>query len=123
MKRKFEFFLKDIIESIKSINDFIHKMDFQKFSSDDKTSSAVIRKIEIIGEATKNIPDPIKEKYKEIPWNDMAKIRDKVIHSYFGINYETIWNVAKDRLPEIKLEIEKILTDLRDDEIQENLFK
>jgi len=121
MNRRFEFFLKDIIESIRSINDFIDKMDFQQFSSDDKTSSAVIRKIEIIGEATKNIPDPIKEKYKEIPWNDMAKIRDKVIHSYFGINYETIWNVAKDRLPEIKLEIEKILTDFRDDEMQENL--
>jgi len=119
MKRKFEFFLKDIIECIKSIDNFIDKMDFQKFSSDDKTTSAVIRKIEIIGEATKNIPDTIKERYKEIPW----KIRDKVIHSYFGINYETIWNVAKNRLPEIKLEIEKILTDLRDDEMQENLFK
>ncbi len=97
-------------------------MDYQNFISDDKTFSAVIRKIEVIGEAAKNIPSSITEKYNNIPWSDMARMRDKVIHSYFGVDYLTIWNVAKVRFPELKPEIEKILIDLRKDDNQSDLF-
>lgn len=102
MKRKFIFFIKDILECINSISEFIGGMEYENFKDDDKTISAVIRKIEIIGEATKNIPNTITEKYTDIPWSDMAKMRDKIIHSYFGIDYLTIWNVAKIRFPEMK---------------------
>ncbi|MEO8210105.1 MAG: DUF86 domain-containing protein [bacterium] len=122
MKREFTFFINDILESIDSISDFIRDMDYKNFADDDKTSSAVIRKIEIIGEATKNIPTSITEKYANIPWSEMAKIRDKIIHSYFGIDYMTIWNVAKIRFPEMKPEIEKILIDLSNEDNQQNLF-
>ena len=66
----------------------------------------------IVGEATKHIPESIREKYKEIPWKYMARIRDKIAHFYFGIDYEIVWNVIKEKLPEIKPMIEKILKDL-----------
>lgn len=102
MKRKFIFFIQDMIDGINSISSFIVDMDYQDFINDDKTVSAVTRKIEIIGEAAKNVPSSITEKYSNIPWSDMAKMRDKVIHSYFGIDYLTIWNVAKFRFTEMK---------------------
>ena len=79
---------------------------------DEKTYSAVLRKIEIIGEAVKNIPQEIKTQFSETPWSDMAKLRDKIIHSYFEINFETIWKVIKDRLPEIKEKVKSILINL-----------
>ena len=84
-KRNIKLYVKDILEAIKAIEKFVEGMDFESFKEDDKTSSAVIRKFEIIGEATKNIPQSIKEKYPHIPWKEMAGFRDKLIHFYFGI--------------------------------------
>ncbi|MEW6381354.1 MAG: HepT-like ribonuclease domain-containing protein [bacterium] len=72
---------------------FVQGMDFSEFVHDDKTSSAVVRKPEIIGEAAKNIPSYIRQRYKELPWAEMAKTRDKIIHFYFGVDYEIIWKV------------------------------
>lgn len=73
MKRNYKLFIEDILDCIKKIERFIDGMDFNDFVEDDRTSSAVIRKLEIIGEATKNIPQDIRRKYKELPWEDMAK--------------------------------------------------
>ena len=70
-------------------------MDFREFCADDKTSSAVIRKLEIIGEATKNIPDNIQKQYPNIPWREMAGMRDKLIHFYFGVDYKLVWTTIK----------------------------
>jgi uncharacterized protein with HEPN domain len=72
----------------------------------------VVRKLEIIGEATKNVPKAIRQKYKEVPWSKMAKMRDKIIHFYFGVDYDTVWNVVKEKLPEIKPMIQKILKEM-----------
>ncbi|MCL5062552.1 MAG: DUF86 domain-containing protein [Nitrospiraceae bacterium] len=112
MTRDFSLFIKDILEAIDDIENFIGDMNFEAFSSDRKTRTAVVHEIEIIGEATKNIPISIRNKYKELPWQDMAKMRDKISHFYFGINYEIVWKVVKERLPEIKLAVEKILKEL-----------
>ena len=90
-------------------------MNFDQFLEDDKTSSAVVRKLEIIGEATKNIPKSITQKYEEIPWKEMARMRDKIIHFYFGVDYEIVWNVIKERLPEIKPAIRQILEDMENE--------
>ena len=112
MKRDHRLFIEDISECIDKIEEFVGNMDFDEFVRDDKTASAVIRKLEIIGEASKNIPKRIREKYKELPWSDMARMRDKITHGYFGINYKIVWNVIKERLPEIKPVIHKILEEL-----------
>jgi uncharacterized protein with HEPN domain len=88
MKRDIKLYINDIFNAINAIEKFVEGMDFKEFKEDDKTSSAVIRKFEIIGEATKHIPKEIKQKYPDIPWKEMAGLRDKLIHFYFGIKYE-----------------------------------
>jgi uncharacterized protein with HEPN domain len=93
-------------------------MTFEDFVKDDKSSSAVIRKLEIIGEASKKVSPEIRKKYKKIPWGDMAKMRDKIVHFYFGVDHEIIWKVIKDRLPEIRTEISGILNIERRTEIK-----
>ncbi|MBI2653036.1 DUF86 domain-containing protein [Candidatus Woesearchaeota archaeon] len=112
MKREYKLFIQDIKECIEQIDRFVEDMNFNDFVSDDKTSSAVVRKIEIIGEATKNIPSEIRQKYKELPWSDMARMRDKITHSYFVVDYEVVWKTIKERLPEIKPKIDTILIEL-----------
>ena len=112
MTRDYKLFVKDISEAIKDIVIFVGDMDYEEFLKDKKTQKAVAWQIHIIGEATKNIPESIREKYKEVPWKYMARIRDKIAHFYFGIDYEIVWNVIKEKLPEIKPVIEKILKDL-----------
>ena len=82
---------------------------FIDFKRDYKTVDAVIRNFEIIGEAAKNLPKDFKEKYPEVPWEEMYLLRNKVSHEYFGIDYEIIWDVAINYLPENKSQIENIL--------------
>lgn len=103
MKRKNSLYVKDILDAIASIESFTDGMNYARFKDDDKTSSAVIRKLEILGEATKSIPSEIRQGHKDIPWADMAKTRDKIIHGYFGIDYDVIWKTIKERLPTIKV--------------------
>lgn len=113
MKRDYRLFVEDILDSIEKIEEFVADMNFDEFVNDDKTSSAVMRKLEIIGEATKNLPGDIRRKYKGLPWREMARMRDKITHGYFGINYRIVWNVIKERLPEIKPTILQILEDMK----------
>ncbi|QTA38215.1 DUF86 domain-containing protein [Thermosipho ferrireducens] len=108
MKRKASLYIKDIIDSITKIEEFVGNMNFKDFTTDDKTSSAVIRKLEIIGEATKQLPESIRNRFKEIPWPAMAKTRDKIIHFYHGVDYEIIWEIIKKDLPLLKSKLAKI---------------
>ena len=102
MSEKILIYLKDINNAIDSIKKFIQGMNLEQFKNDDKTSSAVIRKFEIIGEATKNIPDVIKEKYPQIPWKDITGMRDKLIHAYSEVDLNLVWKTIQQRLPELK---------------------
>ncbi len=95
MKREYKLFAQDIVECIQRVNEFVGDMTFQEFSRDDKTISAVVRKLEIIGEATKNLPKSLRAQYPGLPWKDMAGMRDKIIHAYFGLNLEIVWKVVK----------------------------
>ncbi len=106
--RDSKLYLKDILDAMDSIEIFVEGMDFEKFKKDDKTSSAVIRKFEIIGEATKKLPEDIKKDYPDIPWREMAGMRDKLIHFYFGVKYELVWRTIKDVIPQIKPYLIKI---------------
>lgn len=101
-------FLQDILDAITDIESFIGDLSYDEFVKDKKTLNAVIRSIEVIGEATKNIPDKIKAKYKEIPWKRMAGTRDKLIHSYFGIDTKTLYKAAKEDIPPLKTLIQKM---------------
>jgi len=116
MKREYNLFIQDIKECIVQIDEFVGNMTLEEFKADEKTSSAVVRKLEIIGEATKNVPKEIRQNYKELPWSDMARMRDKIIHSYFVVDYEIVWKTIKERLPEIKPKIDAILEDLENQE-------
>ncbi len=102
-------FLSDIQEAIRRIGIYTKGIDYENFLEDIKTQDAVIRNLEIIGEAAKNISDDFKEKHPQILWKDLAGVRDKLIHHYFGANLEVVWYIIKDDLPRLKEEIRRIL--------------
>ena len=110
--REYSLYLKDILEAMASIEKFVAGMEFEDFKNDDRTSSAVIRKFEIIGEAIKHIPDEIRNKYPQIKWKQMAGMRDRLIHFYFGVKYDLVWHTIKDIIPQVKPIIHGILKDI-----------
>jgi uncharacterized protein with HEPN domain len=107
--RDYRLYLKDMLAAIGSIEVFVEGMDSETFRADDKTASAVMRKFEVIGEAAKGVPEKIRRAYPDIPWREMAGMRDRLIHFYFGVDHELVWRTIKERLPEVKPQIEDIL--------------
>jgi len=111
MKRDIGLFIEDIINSIKNIEEFSKSLDKEKFSKDNLRQSAIIRQLEIIGEAVKNIPNSFRETYPKIAWKDIAGFRDILSHAYFGVNLDRIWKIIETDLPKLKEEISKIKID------------
>ena len=107
--RDYRLYLKDILSAMESIEGFVEGMDLEGFQADDRTASAVMRKFEIIGEAAKQIPDEIRQNYPQVPWKEMAGMRDRLVHFYFGIDYRLVWRTIKERLPQVKPEIQRML--------------
>lgn len=111
-KREYRDYLRDILEAVDDAESFVEGMSFEQFAKDKKTLNAVVRSLEIIGEAAKNIPVDVREKYGKLPWKKMTGMRDKVIHAYFGVNTKTLWNTVKNDLPPLKQLVQKMLTDI-----------
>lgn len=109
IERNYKMFIEDILESIEKIESYIEGLDYEKFTSKGMVVDAVIRNLEIIGEATRNIPDKIREQNPEIPWKKMIGLRNIATHAYFGIDLEIIWEIVTRNLPETKSQISKIL--------------
>lgn len=107
--RTYLMYLSDIQIAMSRIAEYIQDFSFTEFKRDYKTVDAVIRNFEVIGEASKNLPTDIKLKYPKVPWEEMYLLRNKVSHEYFGVDYEIIWDVATNYLPENKLQIDTIL--------------
>ncbi|MDP3732570.1 MAG: DUF86 domain-containing protein [Candidatus Omnitrophota bacterium] len=105
-------FLSDIQEAMKRIMSYIGKMSYKKFLQDTRTQDAVVRNLEIIGEAVKNVSGNLKKRYLQIPWKELAGVRDRLIHHYFGVNYDIVWAIVKQELPQSILGIKEILNKL-----------
>lgn len=99
-------YLSDILTSIVEIEEFLQGMTYESFASDKKTVNAVIRSLEVLGEAAKHLPTSFRKKHPDIPWSKMAGMRDVLIHDYMGVDLKTVWKVTQERLPEIKPLIE-----------------
>lgn len=103
------FYLQDILESIAAIESFLPGVDRQSFAQDRKTYSATIRELEIIGEASGNIPEAIRNLNSDVPWRTLKDFRNVLAHHYFGVNVEIVWDIVQNKLPELKAQIEEVL--------------
>jgi uncharacterized protein with HEPN domain len=112
MKRNTLLYIKDILENMRDAEGFIQGMSYEQFAADKRTVNAVLRSIEVVGEAAKKVPEDIRTEYPQLPWKEMAGMRDKVIHFYFGVDKEVVWLVVKERIPTLRPLIESILRDL-----------
>lgn len=109
MKKDISIFLKHILESIERIEEFTKGISKEKFLDLVQLQDAVIRRLEIIGEAVKNLPPEFRKKHADVPWNEIVRTRDKLIHGYFGVDLTLTLDIVKKDLPDLKKKIKKIL--------------
>ena len=102
-------YLDDICLAARKALEFVDGMDYEHFLLDDKTAFAVVRSLEILGEATKRIPAEVRDRFPEIPWRSMAGIRDKLIHDYVSVNLEVVWKTVTEDLPPLLPHIQRVL--------------
>lgn len=108
-KRDVRLYLEDILEAIKKIEGFAQGMSPESFKQDVKTIDAVVRNIEVIGEATRKVPDELRVQHPLVPWKQIVGARDKVIHEYFGVDLDIIWKTIIEDIPVFKQQIEDLL--------------
>ncbi len=111
--RDFQVYIEDIVDAIESIQTYTEGLTYEDFVKDRKTVDAVIRNFEIIGEATKQVPLSVRREYPKVPWKDMAGMRDKLIHGYFGVQLDVVWKTIKERLPAVRLLMVEVLARMK----------
>ncbi len=102
-------YLSDILDAIQAIQDFTQGYDYESFVNDRKTRDAVVRNLEVIGEAVKKLSRSIKARYPQVEWRSIAGLRDVLIHDYFGVNYKEVWAIVTEKIQPLREEIEKII--------------
>jgi len=105
-------FVEHILENIGDIEKFTKNVEKEDFLKNKEKQNAIIRSLEIVGEAVKNIPPKLRAKYKEVPWKEVAGTRDKISHHYFGVDLKLIWKIVKENLPDLKNQMFEIKKDL-----------
>jgi len=108
-KRDFKIYLEDIAESAELIENYITDISEEEFNKDSEKQDAILHRIQIIGEAAKHIPDEYRAKWNEIPWKEIAGMRDIIVHEYFGITLAMIWKVAIQDIPILRKKVNEIL--------------
>lgn len=111
-KQDYTDFVEDIYNAILFVEKYTEGYCFEDFEQDDKTYNAVIRMLEVIGEASNKLSDEVKARYHDVPWHLIRGLRNRIIHEYFGIDLRVIWNITKDNLPQLKVSINNMLNDL-----------
>jgi len=114
--RKDKAYLKHILDAISDTEKFTEGINKEGFFENKEKQYAVLRALEIIGEATKNLSKELKAKYYGVSWRDIAGMRDKLIHEYFGVNLELVWTTVKNNLPELKKQISMVLKEINNDD-------
>ena len=109
MKREYEDYLRDMLENAEKALSFVQGLDYDDFCKDDKALYAVIRALEIIGEAARQVPEKVRENNPETPWREIAGMRNKLTHEYFGVNTKVVWRTVHEDLPAIIPALRKIL--------------
>ncbi len=107
--------LKDILEAVDRIQRYIGVMTIAEFIANSEKQDAVVRNLEIIGEAVRNIPPEFRERHSQIPWSQIAGFRDRLIHQYFGVNWVILWDVVQNRLPTLRGQVEGLLREGKND--------
>ena len=114
--RVFLDYIQDMLESAEKAIAFLGDLSYEQFSEDDKTIYAVIRAIEIIGEAARKLPADIRDSYPEITWREIVGTRDKLIHDYFGVNLLVVWQTVRNDLPSLVEQLQALLNDFHHSE-------
>ena len=109
MPRDFYVYLDDILKSISNIEEYIDDYSFEQFVEDKKTVDAVLRNLEIIGEAVKKVPENVKSLWNNIEWRKISGLRDILIHAYFEVDFEIVWDIIQSKLPGLKSKIKEII--------------
>jgi uncharacterized protein with HEPN domain len=120
MSREFLDFIEDILDGMSKAQILLEGISYAQFEKDFRTNFAVVRALEIIGEAAKRLPDDLRHRYPDIPWKGMAGMRDRIIHGYDNVDLQIVWDVVKHDIPEIQPKIEQILVDFEGNSRSEN---
>ena len=112
-ERNLLLFLNDILKCIQKIQKYTKGKSYDDFIKDELLVDGIVRNLEVIGEAVKNIPADFRKKYPTVEWKKIAGLRDILIHEYFGIDYELLWDIVKNKIPELEVQIIKIADELK----------